>query len=313
MVVTGAGVLLLLGATGSGGGLFPAHVSAQDSACLDKGPNLETTPGSGAMEVALDAPVLVRFRDPVVPTRLDADNLRLFLLPEPPDARPDSGGLPDAFMTRAVAGHLQRLSAYALAFVPIDRLLPEREYLFTVDVFGTAQTYESEFRTGRRVDQQAPMLFIEEDDVGLASGPSPDGCGLPEGSYLVDLDLGAAVDDADNGALEYYLFLTRARGLSAPTLLDRARRGGASGRVVLRFVLTDEQVKEPVCVALRVVDGVGRSSDGEPEFCFDPRQGTFFQPLCSALPVGTARPETTAPAFLVLLILACLTRRWRAI
>ncbi|MDD9968678.1 MAG: Ig-like domain-containing protein [Myxococcales bacterium] len=300
--------------------LAPLSVLGQGAGCLDEGPTLETTPGSGATEVALDAPVVVRFRDPVVPAVLNGGELSVLLLPEPVDVRPSGGGTVDNLVARPVAGRLQRLSAHAMAFVPADRLLPERDYFLTVEVFGAAQEYESDFRTGRRTDQQAPMLFIEEDDVGLVSGPSPAGCGLPDGSYLVDLDLGAAVDDADNGALEYYLFLTRARGLSAPILLDRVRRGGASGRVVLRFVLTSEQVEEPVCVAVRVVDGVGRSSTSEPEFCFDPRQSTYFHPLCRVSAPGArsraglqASPWVlTSTAFLVLLTLTWLARRSRA-
>ena len=167
---------------------------------------------------------------------------------------------------------------------------------------GIDGTGEFLFETGRRRDEQRPEVLFDQDDVELASAEADADCELPEGAYLVDLKVPPAVDDADNGALEYYLYLTRARGLSAPRLLARARRQGSASGVVFRFYLTSEQAEEPVCTSLRVVDAVGKTAEGEPELCFDPRQGTYFQPLCSVSGRGPSQarpPLAVALGFLI--------------
>ena len=50
----------------------------------------------------------------------------------------------------------------------------------------------------------------------------------------------------------------------------------------MAFVLSPEEAVSPGCVVVHAVDGVGNVDDDmEPE-CFEPVQGNFFEPLCSA-------------------------------
>ena len=85
----------------------------------------------------------------------------------------------------------------------------------------------------------------------------------------------AAEDDGDEESVEILLFLSRAEGARGPVLRARAWNP-AEGEPVLTFLLDAAEAEQPVCVALRAVDGVGRASEGESEVCFDPVQGSRF-------------------------------------
>jgi hypothetical protein len=82
--------------------------------------------------------------------------------------------------------------------------------------------------------------------------------------------------------------------------------------VALRFLLTPEQARSPVCVVLRAIDGAGKLG-GEPELCFDPARGSHFAG-CSAIATGAgtmaAGAWTLVPLCAVLAV-ACRRRGLR--
>lgn len=282
----------------------------QAQTCVAPNDAIETTPGSQAVTVALDAPMLVRFPDPVLVGALEPDLIRLV------EADIDDGrgggatdaGVDDDLGGTLVAGQLERLSEFALVFRPDEALVPLTIYRLLVREVGTDRVREVLFQTGRDIDAQPPQIFLSEADVDLRASDAAS-CGGEPGGFRVELRLPFAVDDADNGGVEYYLYLTRAEGLRAPRLLQRARRQGASSRVRFVFVLSAEEATGPVCAALRVVDAVGKRAQAQPEVCFDPVQEAHFQPLCVAGAGGAGRgrlPDTTAWGVAsALFLLAC--------
>jgi len=102
------------------------------------------------------------------------------------------------------------------------------------------------------------------------------------------------------------VFLSRARGLTAPRWLASARNFGDPLHVEL--LLEPEQASEHVCLTLRAVDGVGRASQDAPELCVDPSHDVAFAGACAA---GTRRPGTLPAAPLSSLILAWAGLSWR--
>jgi len=269
-----------------------ARTRAQTAECDDGSVQgvepLEVTPGDGAMKVARDAVVIARFaRD------ADLDDL-LQKLAVAPDtdacARSlvclfrDSGAGPP----QLVPGRTERLDARSVAFVP-DALLAASSHHFAEIArpgFDNAARTEIEFDTGDDIDREAPRFDPAPGEIELEVDSPPPDCAAPAGSMRVRLGMPRARDDADEESVRILLFLTRAEGLDAPLLRARVPNPD-SGHATLRFLLTPEQARAPVCVVLRAIDGAGKLGEGEPELCFDPSHGSHFAG-CSALRPGVA-------------------------
>lgn len=158
-----------------------------------------------------------------------------------------------------------------------------------------------QFRTSDVIDTQPPDFKFGQDRV---TGVSSVECG-EDGNRRVSITFARATDDGDEGGIEYLLYLTRASGLDAPRLL--AREYLASGSGSMSFALRPEQLATPVCILVDVEDGVGNHAEGIDEFCFDPLQGSFFEP-CSVARHSSPRHV----GFLVWLIVASLALRVRS-
>lgn len=265
------------------------NAAAQSSPCggLDSGENaeLEVTPADRAEGVARNAAILVRHPAgtdlPALVRELAAgagdecsrEPVCLFR-----DAR-EPGGL----AREAVPGDVQQIDARTLAFVPRARLEPDSDYfpLVTRTGFDRAARTELEFRTGTSIDRDPPTFDAGDEQLRLSIDAPPAECDAPEGSVRVQIGVPHARDDGDDESVELLLFVTSAQDARGPTLRARSRNRG-EGEVVLTFLLSAEEAEQPACVALRAIDGLGRSSSGEPSLCFEPRQGSQFAPLCSA-------------------------------
>jgi len=192
-----------------------------------------------------------------------------------------------------VSGHVAQLDAQTLAFVPDAPLRPSSDYFASIARagFDRPTRTELEFRTGSSLDRERPTFDPKSDEVRIAIDEPPEECDAAPGSVRVRIGVPAASDDGDDESVELLLFVTQAQGVRGPEL--RARRWNRAEReVVLTFVLDQREAELPVCVALRAVDGVGRSSEGEAVRCFDPIQDSHFAPLCSAGRAGRAHGRT---------------------
>jgi hypothetical protein len=273
--------------------LLAGRAAAQPSPCgdLDGSANdeLEVTPPDRAQGVARNASVVVRH-----PPGADLSALLRELQAgggdecsrEPvclfEDARERGGS-----ERQAVPGDVQQLDARTLAFVPRSRLLPETDYfpLVARTGFDSASRTELEFRTGTGSDREPPTFDPGEDQLRLAVDTPPEECQASDGSVRVQLGTPRAQDDGDEESVELLLFVTSAEGVRGPELRARSRNGDEDdGEVVLTFLLSAREAEQPVCVALRAVDAVGRASRGEPALCFEPSQGSHFEPLCGVAP-----------------------------
>jgi MYXO-CTERM domain-containing protein len=105
---------------------------------------------------------------------------------------------------------------------------------------------------------------------------------LEEGALRIDVEFEAATDDGPLGSIEYYLYMTRGYDVATPVLMWRARHQTIT--MVAGVALSARQKVEPACFVVVAKDGVGHTDASEPA-CFEPVQGNYFQPLCSA---GTA-------------------------
>ncbi len=279
--------------------LFAVRGAAQPSPCGDlevsAGDELVVRPADRAERVARNAAIVVRHPDG---TDLDAlvrelqstgqdacsrEPICLFV-----DAHQDGGPAREP-----VSGHVAQLDARTLAFVPDAPLRPSSDYFSSIARagFDRATRSELEFRTGSNLDREPPTFDPPGDEVRVAIDAPPEECDAPPGSVRVRIGVPAADDDGDDESVELLLFVTQAQGVRGPEL--RARRWNrAEGEVVLTFVLDEREIELPVCVAVRAVDGVGRSSEGEATRCFDPVQDSHFAPLCSAGPAGRAHGRT---------------------
>src|SRR5204863_6948117 len=102
-------------------------------------------------------------------------------------------------------------------------------------------------------------LSASASNVLLEVTAPPRECRAAPGSLRVKMSVPRPTDDTDSGSVEVLLFLTRAAGLSGPVLVDRARASrSGQGSLQLGFVLDPKQAAQPVCAALRAIDGVGR-------------------------------------------------------
>lgn len=143
----------------------------------------------------------------------------------------------------------------------------------------------------------------------LSITPRSDGSAddLEEGALRIDLEFEAATDDGPLGSLEYFVYLTRGEGLSGALLLWRGRH--QADVMVAGLVLPRAYTVAPVCIAILAVDGVGHTDTVGPA-CFEPLQGNYFEPLCTAVP-GAPRGSPIGVGCLVLAALV-FRRRWAA-
>lgn len=267
-------------------------------------------PIDGAESVVLDP--VIRARYPGDPDVLDAVWERF-----------ESGGEPLIKLIKLngddtadrVAGTLRRGGDRVIFFEPERGLSAGASYQLGVASPATTNLgYETfMFETGFREDEEPPELTIEDDGLSLFVSESTPECG-PEGTVNVGIDFPEATDDGDPSSIEHFVYLTRARGLSAPRLVARVGRPYSEPK--LNFVLTPEEAEAPVCLRVRAMDGKLKLAENEPEICFDPVQGSFFRPLCAVTTPGRARGHSHshfAGVFLLLSAFAWRRRRGLAI
>ena len=295
-----------------------ARAAAQSSPCGDlvdvAGGDLHVTPVDGAQGVARNAPIVVRH-----PSAADLTALLATLQSEAGDA---CSGQPICLLRDApagggasrtpVPGEILRVDDRTLAFVPRAYLAKDTEYyaLIARAGFDRASRAEAEFRTGAGVDRDPPGFDPRGEDMRLVLDAPPPECGAPRGSVRVQLGVPAARDDGDEASVELLLFVTSsALDAGAPSLRARTLNR-TDGEVVLTFLLEPGEAEGTVCLALRAVDALGRSSRAEPSLCFQPRQGSHFEPSCSAIaPVGAPYGGRGTLVLSSLWLLAALRRR----
>jgi hypothetical protein len=271
--------------------LLPGPALAQDDDCggasLGESVDVEVRPAHGATGVARDAPIVARYVSAAALQALEAsladDEALLALLRDPAEA----GGAREV-----VPGRIERLDARTVAFVPERRLAAETRYypLVAKPGFAAAAFTEQRFETAAFLDGEAPELSFGPDDIALSTETIPPDCDGPPGGRRVGVAFPPASDDGDEGSIEYSLYLTRGVDVDGPELRDRARELG--GTVRMSLTLTRSQAEERACVAVRVVDGVGRAAAEEPELCFDPVDGGHFEACAAEATVG--RTDTGA-------------------
>jgi hypothetical protein len=298
-------------------------VQAQTRACgmhSQSSSEVEVTPADRAQEVALDAPIIVRY-----PSGVDVDALQDSLYSQGDeicgtdlicvfrDASKQGGAAREQ-----VTGVVRRLDALTVSFAADARFARESTYYAQVARAGFARATRREvkFTAGTQIDREAPQFAPSRSQIRLGlDTPAPE-CRAPSGSLRVQLAVPRAHDDGNEGSIEVLAFLSRARGLDGPVLEDRVRNPEADrdqGEVLLNFLLTEEQTAEPICVVLTAVDGVGRVSETDPRLCFDPTTGSVFAPSCAAGPTqGTKRddaPRRTLIASAAAAVVALFRRR----
>lgn len=276
---------------------------------------LVTFPGDGAEAVALDAEITVRY-----PAGTDLSALHAALQADA--ARDVCGGAPVCLFrdARGEEGGLARkpvrarwlVSDATLVLVPEALLAPMTDYYLSIarPGFDRAARVEVEFATDSEPDSEPPRLADDASELRLTVEPAPPECEAEPGSVRVRLLVPRVRDDSDEGSVELLAFVTRARGSSGPELRARGRNSGG-GDVLLGFVLDPEEARAPTCLVLRAVDGTGKWSEAEPELCFDPVQGSHFEPLC-ALRAPGARADGAAGTLVfssLFLLLRRLARR----
>lgn len=264
-----------------------ASVRAQPEDCEDDGllGPLEFTPAIGASNVTLDAPIKIRYSDDFF---VDGT------------ADPESAlTLSNAETGEEVSGRTEVLDGDILFFYPDELLEPTTRYEGIA--FGLERDEEINFRTGRDIDRMPPDLG---EIVDVSSSKVKDRrCDAPEGGYRVDVVVEPAREDGPIASVEYLLYLTRGPGIVEPEQRD-VTRGFATDEITMVFVLSPAEAVEPVCVAVQAVDGVGKVDDDGRPVCFDPVQGNFFEPLCSATGAGAGRGRGLLPIGLMLAALA---------
>jgi hypothetical protein len=261
-------------------------VKAQD--CpedLGQGPRM-VTPADGAAGVSRNALVRIDYTEGYFTEGLGSPETSMEL-------RSAEGDLID--------GEFEAVGGRTLFFRPAQ-LLPE-ERRFDGVAYGVEGELVFSFRTGRAQDVESPVVGRI---VSSSASPLPPGCEAPNGGYRVDLSLEAAVDDGPVGSLRYQVYLSRWGEAGLPNLRTEVR-GYAGDRITAAFVLDESEVSTPICVAVQVVDGVGRVSETAATDCFDPKSGQFFAGLCwvAGAAVSSGTPPLAWALGVVLGVLLC--------
>jgi len=254
----------------------------------------EIRPPDGAADVARDAPVIARYAradDLGELERLLADDTsaacRELICLFRDDS--DRGGGD----REPVEGRVSRVDQHTIVFTPGERLSREMRHFALVarPGFERLTRTELEFETSDRLDMEDPELQLG-DQPTLVLEDLPPGCDAPVGTVRVGIAIPEAEDDGSHESVEILLYLTRAVGLDGPQLRARAANGRG---VSLTFLLSPEEARDTVCIAVLAVDGVGRVAEQHEELCFHPQAGAVFQPGCSvshngAVPGGLLVP-----------------------
>jgi MYXO-CTERM domain-containing protein len=272
----------------------PIAVAAQTDCPPTPTPGpVESTPSAGAQAVELNARIRVLYSPG-------------YFAPDGPRSGMETIELYDADGF-ALPGAVRQVGGEALFFFPGAPLEPFTTY--SAVATGAFADLSFTFTTGSTIDSGPPLpgrfTRVSVDEVGAS-------CSAPSGGYRVSASFTPADDDGALGSMEYQLFLTRGPGVTAPVRVARLRHFAAGDELTMGFVLDEAQADSIVCVALRVEDGLGQSSDAGGA-CFDPVTGAYFEPLCSISAAG-ARPRSL-PSFptgaLGLAALVLVTRRRR--
>lgn len=276
-----------------------AAVLAQDT-CTDAPPRLplEVLPGRGARDVTLDSPIIIRYSAGYFASGgFGAPPSELITVQRCPST---SGRVAcsDTCETNGtpVSGRVQALGD-RLYFQPIGGFAASAHYA------GVARGVEGDlpfsFCTSSGTDTLPPILG---GFVGAVPAEASSGCALPEGGRRVGLRWEAATDpDGSAGSIEYLLFLTRAEGIDAPELRDRLRNFAAS-EVTLTLLLDPREARDPVCVRLIAIDGLGHLSEPSDEVCVDPQTLAAFQPLCQFHPAASTSSGSIVGVFASVLL-----------
>jgi hypothetical protein len=232
-------------------------------------------PGSGAALVTLDAPIVLTYSEGYFgPDGPGEDPRTLVALEECGDC---SGacvlgeGVP---VPGAVEVHGDRL-----LFVPEGALADATRYVGAA--VGSETSLSFEFCTGRSVDTGAPRLAGLPRPSSTRVGPQ---CGLPDGGYRLAVSFPPASDDGPPGSIEYLLYLSRGPGVEAPRVVARSYNYPAR-EITLGVLLSGEAVREPICLTLAAVDGVGNATIDPVPQCFDAlTRTTFAGEACRATP-----------------------------
>lgn len=263
---------------------------AQDDCPADlfRGPK-EVTPNDSAQGVTLDAPVIVRYSSNYFDDSLNPVSLSVL----------DGNSF-------AVEGTTEVLGD-VLIFHALRPWTASTAYRVQAD--GRDGNREFRFTSGTSARDQGPPVLGEIEEVTSSEVGSQ--CDLPEGGYRVDVAFRPATDDGPPGSIEYALYLTRGSDVDGPTLKARMRNF-ATDQVTIPFVLGQEEAIAPVCVTVHATDGLGQlDADGAPA-CFDPIEGNFFEPLCSASTSRTGRAHASLLTLIAMSLVVSTARRAQA-
>jgi len=269
-------------------------VNAQDAGVTCDPPEefgpVEVTPAAGASSVRLNAFVRVQYsRDYFAGASGPTETITLAL-----------GGV-------AVSGRTELAGTDTLYFIPDVPLDPNVRYDGTAS--GSVFPFEFDFRTGFGTDVANPDLRnpAADDAFKVTSSRVESACSA-EGSRRIGLEFTSASDDGPSSSIEYWVYLTRANGLSAPRLLARVRDYGAPVTTI-GAILRPTEAESAACVSVVAVDGLERSTEWSSPACFDPQAGTGFAGLCA---FGSRR-SSSAVAAMVAAGLLLVWRRSRAL
>jgi hypothetical protein len=273
-----------------GGAPDPDDDDICEAGALGQGDELDVAPPDGASGVARDAPVRVRYDSAAQLDELErlleddvsaACDALICLFRDDRDQASGEGN------DRApVPGRVDRVDARTLLFIPDARLRPDARHFALVARAGFERLTrgEIEFETGEDDDADPPELALGS-ELQVDIDELPPDCDAPRGTVRIGLSVPRVHDDGNEESVEVLVYLTRAQGLDGPELRARAPNRDA---VPLTFLLSPEEARDSVCIAVRAVDAVGRVAEYDEEVCFHPRPGGFFQSACSVPGSGPA-------------------------
>lgn len=267
---------------------------AEDPACpapLQRGPQ-EVTPAAGATGVTLDSAVRVRYSEGYFATGAPVDLASMLTIER------DSSPVP---------GTVTRVGDSTLFFFPDEPWDNATRYTGIARGRGSDPFLTLSFLTGFADDLGPPELGGIHD---ITSSEVQATCDAPEGGFRIDVTFAPAPDDGPLADVEYFLYLTRGELVDAPVLVAR-QRNFATSEITMAFVLSRERAASPACVVVMAQDGAGNIDDDGTATCFDPIDGSFFEPLCSAAPGRGPRRGAAGSAATVVLVASLGLLAWR--